>query len=43
MKIEKAIIVFHCEFSSKRAPAMIDKFRNMDREKNKNNYPQVRD
>ena len=40
-RIEKAIIVFHCEYSSKRAPAMIDKFRNLDRERNKCRYPQL--
>ena len=41
VKIENAIIVFHCEFSSKRAPAMIDKFRNMDREHNIDKYPEL--
>ena len=41
VKMEKVIIVFHCEYSSKRAPAMIDKFRNMDREKNRGNYPEL--
>lgn len=36
---EKTLIVFHCEFSSERAPRMALHVRNLDRQMNKTNYP----
>lgn len=35
------LIVFHCEFSSERAPRMALHVRNMDRQLNKANYPNL--
>jgi len=38
---KKVIIVFHCEFSSERAPWMAQFFRKADREKNRFFYPRL--
>ena len=40
-KNNRNIIIFHCEFSSERAPRMAMKFRSFDRTKNFNFYPQL--
>lgn len=36
------IIIFHCEFSSERAPSLSRFLRNRDREMNESNYPKLR-
>jgi len=36
---KRTIIVFHCEFSSERGPALSRYLRNKDRDDNKDNYP----
>lgn len=38
---EGAIVVFHCEFSSERAPKVAGFFRDIDREVNRVNYPKL--
>jgi len=38
---KKVIIIFHCEFSSERAPWMAQFFRKADREKNRFFYPRL--
>lgn len=38
---ERNIIIFHCEFSSERAPNLCRFLRNKDREKNESSYPQL--
>ncbi|KAL5006214.1 hypothetical protein ScPMuIL_015020 [Solemya velum] len=35
------IVIFHCEFSSKRGPNLLRYMRNQDREMNKENYPNL--
>ncbi|ELP93091.1 M-phase inducer phosphatase, putative [Entamoeba invadens IP1] len=40
-KKENVIIVFHCEFSQKRAPELWMKFRDLDRSVNKEHYPEL--
>lgn len=35
------VIVFHCEFSSERGPKMYRHLRSLDRESNKDSYPQL--
>lgn len=37
----KTAIVFHCEFSQNRGPDTLRKFRQMDRNYNKENYPRL--
>ncbi|KAG8198723.1 hypothetical protein JTE90_023491 [Oedothorax gibbosus] len=38
---KKSIIIFHCEFSSERAPSLCRFLRNKDRELNQGNYPHL--
>ena len=38
---QNTLIVFHCEFSSERAPRMALHVRNLDRQMNKTNYPSL--
>ena len=37
----KHVLIFHCEFSSKRGPKLCRFLRNRDREMNKENYPKL--
>ena len=41
IKLDSLIIVFYCEFSSKRAPTSYSYLRNLDRMENMKNYPNV--
>ncbi|XP_067129425.1 M-phase inducer phosphatase 3-like [Centruroides vittatus] len=38
---KRNVIIFHCEFSSERGPNLYRFLRNMDRETNKDRYPQL--
>ena len=38
---KSTLIVFHCEFSSKRAPRMAHHLRSLDRQQNVQNYPSL--
>lgn len=40
-KSKRHVFVFHCEFSSERGPALCRFLRNMDRDCNKDSYPQL--
>lgn len=40
-KEKRSIVIFHCEFSSERAPNLCRFLRNQDRECNKDSYPQL--
>ncbi|KAI9207552.1 Rhodanese-like domain-containing protein [Polychytrium aggregatum] len=41
VKSERTVIIFHCEFSSQRAPKMALYLRSFDRENNLHNYPHI--
>ena len=38
---EKHVLIFHCEFSSKRGPKLCRFLRSQDRQLNKDNYPRL--
>ena len=38
---KRTLLIFHCEFSSKRAPDMVKAFRKCDRHRNRDNYPRL--